>query len=96
MNGAYNPFMQTPDYGNWAQQTLGQLAQVMLLRKMFAERGIPEKETRETVETPAIGGDQLMQAGGFLVLRVLPDKYLGRCRQDSTEWTPRCFNTCSP
>ena len=65
MAGAYNPYMQKPDYANWAQQAFGQVMQAMMLKKMFAERGVPEKETRETGETPAMGGDQLMQAGGF-------------------------------
>ena len=65
MAGAYNPYMQTPDYANWAPQAFGQVMQAMLLKKMFAERGVPESQKQGMTETPAMGGDQLMQAGGF-------------------------------
>ena len=56
MAGIYNPYQEGPDMAGFTQQMMGQIMQMMMLKKMFAEKGVPESQ----------GGAQLGGPGGSI------------------------------
>ena len=55
MAGFYNPFSAKPDYGSGIQELLGQLAQMIMIKKMGKEGGQPGSQSPMMGQRPQPG-----------------------------------------